>query len=256
MIPLDELKRIARLKGLSLGNAEKDYLIDMLMLSVSRNTKDELIFKGGTCMYKFYKLDRFSEDLDFTALKNIEIGELVDRIISDLSLFGIGAKMHSRKEPFNSVLIKLRCEGPLYSGKPMTYSSLGIDINMKSSVDMNPALMTYNSIYPEIPAFSILAMPEKEILAEKVRAILTREKARDVYDAWFLLKKGIELDFSLIEKKLAYYNMKFILGEFEKAVDNKSGVWESELRPFVTILPKFTEAKKLIIEHVRKPARK
>ncbi len=62
MISIDELKKMAKIKGLSLGNAEKDYLIDIVLLLISRNTKDELVFKGGTCLYKFHNLDRFSED--------------------------------------------------------------------------------------------------------------------------------------------------------------------------------------------------
>ena len=64
MISLDELISKARLKSMSLGNAEKDYLIDLTLFSISKNTKDELVFKGGTCLSKFYNLDRFSEDID------------------------------------------------------------------------------------------------------------------------------------------------------------------------------------------------
>jgi len=45
------------------------------------------------------------------------------------------------------------------------------------------------------------AMEEKEILAEKVRAVYQREKARDVYDIWYLLNvKKIQIDFMLIQK--------------------------------------------------------
>src|SRR3989338_11472979 len=194
MISLEELKGKAKIKGLSLGNAEKDYLIDLVLLSISKNTKDELVFKGGTCLYKFYNLGRFSEDTDFTAIKPVNADKLAENIISDLKQFSVNCKLHRKKEPFNSVLLTMRFEGPLYRGTPQTYASVRIDINFKSSIDAEPENRTYSSAYSDIPQFSILIMQEKEILAEKIRAVLSRRKARDVYDMRFLLNNGVEID--------------------------------------------------------------
>jgi predicted nucleotidyltransferase component of viral defense system len=71
MITKKELEEIARIKGLTLGNAEKDYLIDIALLSISKNTKNELVFKGGTALKKCYFGDyRFSEDLDYTLIED------------------------------------------------------------------------------------------------------------------------------------------------------------------------------------------
>ena len=50
---------------------EKAYYQDLLLYDLTR-TNLEIIFKGGTALYKFYGLPRFSEDLDF-AIKNIEL---------------------------------------------------------------------------------------------------------------------------------------------------------------------------------------
>src|SRR3989338_6059105 len=109
MISLEELKGKAKIKGLSLGNAEKDYLLDLVLFSISKNTGDELIFKGGTCLYKFYNLQRFSEDVDFTATKPLEIEKLVEKIIADLKQFGVNCRLHAKREPFNSAFLTLRC---------------------------------------------------------------------------------------------------------------------------------------------------
>ena len=91
MISIEKLKEIARLKDLHIGYAEKDYLLDLLLFLISRNTKDELVFKGGTCLSKIYGLDRFSEDLDFTIVKEkeLDIDRLLSKIESGLKLFGI-----------------------------------------------------------------------------------------------------------------------------------------------------------------------
>ncbi|MFQ6055880.1 MAG: nucleotidyl transferase AbiEii/AbiGii toxin family protein [Methanosarcinales archaeon] len=45
-------------------------------------------------------------------------------------------------------------------------------------------------------------MQEQEILAEKIRALFTRSKAKDLYDTWLLLKKGIKTNSEIIQQKL------------------------------------------------------
>ena len=252
MISLEELKGKAKIKGLSLGNAEKDYLIDLVLLSISKNTKDELVFKGGTCLYKFYNLERFSEDVDFTATKPVNIDKLAENIISDLKQFSVNCKLHRKKEPFNSVLLTMRFEGPLYRGTPQTYASVRIDINFKSSIDMEPSLRNFSSVYQEIPPFSLLIMQENEIAAEKIRAIMTRNKARDLYDLWSIIVKGTEADKTNVSKKLEYYNIHFDYDEFSKTLDKKKDVWEKDLKPLIRNLPDFNEAKKLVLKEAKK----
>lgn len=251
MISLEELKNKARIKGLGIGNAEKDYLIDLLLFSVSKNTKDELIFKGGTCLYKFYGLGRFSEDADFTAAKSLDVDKLTENIITDMKQFGVKCHIHKKKTPFSSVLITLRCEGPLFNGMPQSYASIRMDINLKSSIDMEPIIRSHSPLYSEIPAFSLLVMQEKEIIAEKIRAILTRNKARDVYDLWALMKKGIDAN-EIVENKLEYYKMKFQYEEFAKAIERKESGWQKDLKPLVRDLPDFAEVKSLILSEAKK----
>ena len=216
------------------------------MLSIAKNTKDELIFKGGTCLFKFYKLNRFSEDIDFTLTKDLDIDLLFQKIISDLALFNITTKVKNKKKVFNSFLTIMQMNGPLYNGKPFSLASVRIDINTKSSIDLNPFNLRLDSIYPDIPAFSLRVMQEKEILAEKVRAILSRTKARDVYDLWFLLTKGVEFDKTLIEKKLSYYNQKWNKAEFKKRLSSNEKIWGIELSPLINTIPEFKTVKNLI----------
>jgi len=248
MISIENLRRIARIKGLSMGNAEKDYIIDIALLSISRNTKDEMVFKGGTCLSKFYKISRFSEDIDFTLRKELDIGGLLRKIMSDLSSFGIESEIRQEKRAFNSVMAAIRTKGPLYRGTPNSVSSLKIDINLKSSIDLHPSVATYSPIYPDIPSFSLPVMQEKEILAEKVRTIITRAKARDVYDLWFLIEKGVPFDKNLIKKKLEYYGESWSPARFRKGLNMKEAVWKTELEPLIGgAIPGFKEARKLIL---------
>jgi len=84
-------------------------------------------------------------------------------------------------------------------------------------------------------------MSNEEILAEKVRSILTRDMARDVYDINFLLDLDTEINPILIEKKLQYYEMKFDPNSFYKALKRKRDIWSKELKPIVKEVPPFSE---------------
>ncbi len=251
MITKKELEEFAKVKKLNLGNTEKDYLLDHALLSISNNTKNELIFKGGTCLYKFYKLERFSEDLDFSCAIPINFDNLLKRMILDFKKFGITAEIHKKKEPFNTILATLKIKGPLFAGTSQSYASLGIDINFKSEVLRKPEVLSFSSIYPDIPPFSILCMTKEEIFAEKIRAILTRKKARDLFDLFFLINKNIAPDLNLIQKKLQYYNRSFELKEITKRIGELESLWTRELKGLAFSLPEFTKVKKETIKFIK-----
>ena len=250
MITKRELQDYA--KSLSLGNAEKDYLIDIALTSISSHTKNQLVFKGGTCLYKFYKLPRFSEDIDFRATSIINVNELISQVIFDFNKWGVKAKVHQKKETYNSILITLRIEGPLFTGNSATYANLGIDINLKSPVIAEPELLTYNSVYPDISMVSALCMKQEEIFAEKIRAIMSRERARDLFDLHFLLNNGVYADKELINKKLEYYNDKFDLNKLITKMKALQGQWKNELMGFPSTLLEFDVVYKYVVACLQK----
>jgi len=198
MLDYEELKNIAQLKRLSLVNTEKDYLQDLILFGIYSNIGKELIFKGGTCLYKVYKLNRFSEDLDFTLTKRLDMEGITKKVISDLMLLNIRGRIKEIKEYRGGMNIRLLLNGPLYRGGKETQCFIPLNISKKEQVLLEPKRESIMPLYREIPTFEVFAMPEEEILAEKVRAILTRQKPRDIYDLWFLLtRKNIVFDPSL-----------------------------------------------------------
>ena len=251
MITKFELIGIARLKGINnIGYAEKDYLLDIVLFLLCRNMKRELIFKGGTALAKIYKFERFSEDLDFSEIETMNIDLLMKKVISDLSKFGLEAELFKMKEPFNSVLITLRIKGPLYDGRALTLASIRIDINKKSKIELEFFHAEVTSIYSEIPRFDVLVMQEKEILSEKIRAIITRNKARDLFDAFALMKKGVKIDNKLVAKKLVYNNLKFSKKQFSEAINNKQRIWIQELKPLLNNVPEFNLVRNFVLNNI------
>ncbi|MBI5061653.1 MAG: nucleotidyl transferase AbiEii/AbiGii toxin family protein [Candidatus Aenigmarchaeota archaeon] len=111
MISIEELKGMAKLRNLSIGNAEKDYLITLMLFIISGKTKGELVFKGGTCLSKFYGLNRFSENIDFTAVSPIDVEKITGNIVSGMEGFGVKCQLKEKREPYNSALLTFRCEG-------------------------------------------------------------------------------------------------------------------------------------------------
>ncbi len=247
MITKDELKEYAKIRNLNLGQAEKDYFQTIVLFILYQDYGKELVFKGGTALNKCFGLDRFSEDLDFTCLKEINTKMIED----GLKRFKIEYESGSRRYK-DWLKVVLQIKGPLFIGIRNSLCRLIIDVSSRETVLLKPEIKTIGRFLEEIPVFDIEVMQEKEMLAEKIRAIVTRNKARDVYDAHFLLKKGTEFDASLANDKLKYYNKKWNAEEFEIKVHAKKSIWESELRPLIGNIPRFNEVSEYVIKNICK----
>ncbi len=242
VIDLETLRRVARTKGISnMGFAEKDYFQEILLLGVSREAP-ELVFKGGTALYKLHGLDRFSEDLDFSG----KIAERqAKRISSYLDHFGYPSKV-SLKKVKSGTLLKIAGEGLLFQGSPETMARVQVDLSRRESVEMEPEWLTFFSLYPDIPSFRLRTMAVEEMLAEKVRGLMMRMKARDAYDIWFLFGKGVCVDPSLVEKKLKMYGITLDEVSLAKTLDECQKEWKRELRPLIATPPEFEVVRESI----------
>lgn len=242
MIRREELRKVAERKRISLVNTEKDYLLEILLLSISQEARDQMILKGGTSLYKLYNLNRFSEDLDFTLnSKKIDYNSFNQALLRATRLIGINStsttESHNRE---TNIFFSLR--GPLYDGRKESLCHISLNISNRERLSLPYVSSFFVSVYNEIPAFNVIVMDQKEILAEKIRAIITRDKPRDVYDLWFLLKKGIEIDYSLIDQKLKIYDRKFDLDHFKMRMLAKERLWNNDLRGLIIgSLPYFSQ---------------
>ena len=248
MLEKEEIERISKIKNLSLKNTERDYLLEVLLFIIIKETGKKLVFKGGTALYKFYSLNRFSEDLDFTLVSKISIDKLTKKIILKLNDINIKVKIKELNEYKNQKNIKLELKGPLFNGSVNTLSLVTIDISLKEKPLYQAEQKTIFPQYRDIPSFNVFLMPLSELLAEKIRALLTRDKARDVYDVWFLLNKGIKFNIEEINKKLRVYKKKFNINEFIEKIEEKRKDWNTDLKYLIIgDLPEFDLVKEEII---------
>lgn len=246
MIARDELDKIAQAKNLRIQNAEKDYILEMLLFSISKRASDKLVFKGGTALYKFYGLNRFSEDLDFTLNRGIIDKNFFKLVLQDLDKLNVKGWIKDYEEYKNEINIHLRFAGPLYKGNPEDLCFASINISLRERT-LEPKMEFLVSDY-NIPSFSIAVMQGAEILAEKIRAILTRDKARDVYDLWFLFKKGIELDEKLVNNKLKVYKLTYAREALLKRISSLENGWKRDLGNLIIgSIPSFEE----VVSYIR-----
>jgi len=234
-----ELQEVARFKRLSLKNAERDYLLDICLHTVSKHGRG-LAFKGGTALYKLHNLNRFSEDLDFVAEKRRpDLGTLQDEIVRAGRLLGIAARASEPEEYQRSVNLQVFFNGPLYDGSKGSTTRVIFNVSLRER-PYHVEWRMYNPLFKELGSFELKVLRVDELLAEKVRAVMTRDKPRDVYDVWFLLSNGVKLDKGLVERKLKANDLRFSMDGFMAAAKRKSGMWEQDLRDLIIGgLPKF-----------------
>jgi len=220
---------------------EKDILLQMLLNELVKNKdfKDNFAFKGGTCLIKnYFGYFRFSEDLDFTYLNQKEfngiskkklreiiskkidgIGELIEPIAKQLNLDFKIEKENRKYFEFGGsnafVTFKLWHDS-IVLNKP---SFIKIQINFIEKLNYEikelPAVfiignkdkkeieLLFNDYSYLLNPVKIKAYDLKEILIEKVRAILTRRgiKARDFVDVFLIAKKD-KLDLKDFKKEI------------------------------------------------------
>lgn len=240
MIDLIELRKISNIKNLNLGQAEKYFYQDVLLFILYKKYARELVFKGGTALSKCYGFDRFSEDLDFTVNDINNLKETLDYGLKD---FNIKYELDEKKFK-DSLQIKISINGPLFNGSKQSLCTVKLDFSFREKVLLGKEIIKIRPNLASLPFFDVIIMNKKEIFAEKIRAIMTRKQARDLYDLYYLDDSVCEIE--LINKKLSYYNMSFNKKGFITKLDDYENIWDAEMKYLTKNYPDFPLVKKKI----------
>lgn len=164
----------------------------------------KVYFKGGTAIRLLLKSGRFSEDLDFTSeLTAKELEPLVVDTVKKVSLIvpNITLKRTEENKWSYTGILSYQPEGMKH---PL---NIHLDFSLREKPETSKETVLETD-FPVAPQPVVRHMDWQEVLAEKIRAFLYRLKGRDVYDLWFMLQKGVELDWDMINRKTALYEMK------------------------------------------------
>jgi len=184
----------------------------------------KLLFKGGTALRIVYGSPRFSEDLDF-------------------SMFGIYAHDHKQhiEDLFTAVLVTIERSGirVTIDGKSdatsggywgaatfhaYDYSAVNVAINISSrnGRDMRGEVETIANDF--ISTYNLLHLSKEELVEEKIfGALLDRQKERDFYDLYFMLRKNMLSPEQ--KKRLGDIKEKILAYAKEKDFKNELGVF-------------------------------
>ena len=224
----------------NLYQVEKDYLQHIVLRRLYQSFSNEIIFKGGTALQKAYNMGRFSEDLDFTAGAPAgmdAIAKKIETVFNGLNDFC--NTTHTATKDQRSLKYRLKMEGPLHTSSPQSMQSIIIDISLREKALMQPAVVPISPTYLDIGNYVATVMDIREMLAEKVRTIMTRRSSRDLYDIYFILSKRVRLDIGIANKKLSYYNMQYSKKEFLQRAEALEKVWNRDIGRLMKTVPDF-----------------
>lgn len=240
MIKSGEVHKIANKDSVSPQQIEKDYIISWLLWGIASSEflKQNLIFKGGTCLKKMYIENfRYSEDLDFTLFNDKEnnddllsaIKEMLTKVSEETRIYlSIEDNTIETHNSSGSLKFYIQYIGPL-GGKG---DHLKVDITRREKIVFDTTARYVNHNYSDLSEqndFSVIAYSLEEILIEKMVALMGRTIPRDLYDFDYLTcNSGIELADIYYEFEVKARHKGHKPEDFNTKVEAKEGKYNSD----------------------------
>jgi predicted nucleotidyltransferase component of viral defense system len=172
---------------------------------------EKAAFYGGTALRIFYKLDRFSEDLDFSLIEpnpDFSLEPYFSAIITEFEALGLTVNIREKDKKIKSAIESTFLKSETI-WKELILENIvkqaGIRSNkvikIKIEVDRQPPLKfeTEEKLLIRPFSFYVKCFALPSLFAGKMHALLYRKwksrvKGRDWYDLEWYIKKGIPLD--------------------------------------------------------------
>jgi predicted nucleotidyltransferase component of viral defense system len=178
---------------------------------------DRAVLHGGTAIWRCYRGNRFSEDIDVYIIKDVE---KINMLFENFEKRGFIIK--KKKIGENSLYSILEINRTVIRFEALFKHIRGI---LKEYETADGNLLTIYALAPE------------ELAKEKINAYLKRTKIRDLYDVFFLLRY-------IPDKNKIKNQLKNLTCNFEKPADEK------ELK--VIILEGITPASDEMLEYIKR----
>jgi len=177
----------------------EEYELIVLKEIFSGNLADKLVFKGGTALRLAYDSPRFSDDLDFSLLKNVKTEDFIN-VCKEISTNNPNIVLVEALKKFNTLFALFK----------VTDSSISQNFSIKIEVstreknlkkDKDYSLIVLKSSVSPINLIANTFSLEK-ILSDKLS--IEPKRTRDIFDIWFIKQnlgdKDIKMDFSDFNK--------------------------------------------------------
>lgn len=166
--------------------AKHRYFMMQVLLAIFRDKELSLrlAFKGGTSLLMFHQLPRFSTDLDFNLLDEMYAEEVFHKIHNILLKFG---KIDDEAMRFHGPLLVLN-----YGGNRM----LKVEISCRQ-YDNHYETMT-------LAGTDVRTMTMPDMFAHKLCALGERTTPRDIFDVWFFLQRGTDINPNIVRLRTGF----------------------------------------------------
>lgn len=143
----------------------------------------KIYLKGGTALRLAYGSPRFSEDLDFNQTKKITKFEF-DQFIQNLNKQYPRLKVSDKQEKYYTWLVQFK----IFENYLARNFSVKIEISKRATKKNKSAIKLLVSPTTNL---EVLARVEniEDIYKEKLNALKTRGKSRDLFDLWYISQK-------------------------------------------------------------------
>ena len=220
----------------------KDYLLTRA-LYLMKDIED-IYFKGGTALNKmFLSHARLSEDIDLTITGQMDkIKAQITKCLSADKRFG---KVTTDKDMTEFVRMVVPYTEFGSSG------TIFVDLNAKAKLFMKPQEYPIAHYYPNIPKFSFRALDIHELIAEKMRATISRNKPRDHLDLYYIIKAGLPMDMKLVELKCKDADVPYDIEKMFNKAKTLHKRWFDDIEPLLVEQITFEEVMTTLAKHFK-----
>ncbi len=199
---------------------------------------DKAAFYGGTCLRIFHGLKRFSEDMDFTLLKEDEsfrFEQYFQPVIDQFALVGRRVEIRKKdKKGFGKVESAfLKDNTDVYDLSFQTEKSIKVKIEVDTAPPLKFATEQKLSLQPKSFMTRCVALPDLfagKMSALAFRAWKTRVKGRDWYDFEWYVRNGVPLGWSHLQERIRQSTGQEMTPEqFQAALRERLGGTDIEL---------------------------
>lgn len=237
-----ELDEIIATTGFDYDLLTKDYYITVLLYHL-KDIKG-IYFKGGTAL-QLTLLDhsRISEDIDFTIERPLpEVRKEIEYAIDSSGLFG-AITQDKDVDGFVRLVVPYKS----FDGEDQIF----IDINERGKLFLGPQQPLLKHLYPNIPRFTFSCLNQEEMVAEKIAAAIGRNKPRDHYDIYQLIKHNVPFNMDLVKKKCEQSGVEFDIVKMFNKAKTLYKRWEQDMIPLLAEEVPFKEVMKTLAKHFR-----
>ena len=184
MIAQSRIQSLAQKMQSTEQNVRREYVQNLFLFYFYQQPEaGKILFKGGTALRIIYQSPRFSEDLDFSgAVNTSNIEDILVQTAREIEYSGIKVDIKESKKTSGGYLAIIHFR----LGDQEV--AIQIEISQRKGALGGEAVTIVNDF---IPPYTLVSLARDQLVAEKIQALLSRQKARDFYDLYFILRANL-----------------------------------------------------------------